>query len=114
MEGTALATPAHLNHQWPHQALPDLALPPGMRREDFRAMGTTISLLLPTHAAAVGCVMARSLFTVWEDTLSRFRPESELSTLNRQAGSEVIVSPLLYGVVAAALDAAQATDGLFD
>ena len=59
-------------------------------------MGTTIALLLPTHAAAVGVIVARSLFAAWEDRLSRFRPTSELSDLNRRAGTPVTVSPLLY------------------
>ena len=86
-----------------------------MRSEQFRAMGTTISLLLPTHAAAVGTVVARGLFGSWEQALSRFRPESELSVLNgAAAGKPVTVGPLLYAVLAAALEAAQETDGLFD
>jgi thiamine biosynthesis lipoprotein len=85
-----------------------------MRREQFRAMGTTISLLLPEHAAAVGTMVARTLFATWEAALSRFRPESELSTLNRSAGVPVTVGPLLYSVLAIALDAARTTGGLFD
>jgi thiamine biosynthesis lipoprotein len=85
-----------------------------MRREQFRAMGTTISLLLPDHRANVGADAVRSLFAQWEQTLSRFRPESELSELNTQAGRPVSVSALLYEVVEVALAAARATDGLFD
>jgi thiamine biosynthesis lipoprotein len=85
-----------------------------MRSEQFQAMGTTIALLLPTHAAAVGTIVARTLFASWERMLSRFRPESELSRLNRQPGVPVPVSPLLYQVLATALEAAHATVGLFD
>jgi thiamine biosynthesis lipoprotein len=85
-----------------------------MRSERFAAMGTTVALLLPTNAAAVGTIVARTLFATWEDTLSRFRPESELSRLNRQPGVPVPVSPLLYQVLTTAIEAAHATDGLFD
>jgi thiamine biosynthesis lipoprotein len=105
---------AALKRPWPTLETPDLTVPPGMRREQFRAMGTTISLLLPEHRANVGTEAVRSLFAQWEQTLSRFRPESELSQLNAHAGSPMAVNPLLYDVVETALQAARATDGLFD
>jgi thiamine biosynthesis lipoprotein len=85
-----------------------------MRRERFRAMGTTVSLLLPTPQAGAGYQAVQTLFAEWESALSRFNPVSELSQLNAQAGGPVRVSPLLYCVVATALDAARATEGLFD
>jgi thiamine biosynthesis lipoprotein len=109
-----LAAPAPLNNPWPALERPDLAVPPTMRRETFRAMGTTISLLLPDHAFAVGAMVARTLFATWEQALSRFRPDSELSQLNANAGAPLRVSPLLYNVLATALEAARATGGLFD
>src|SRR5262249_39677184 len=105
---------AALKRPWPTLETPDLAVPAGMRREQFRAMGTTISLLLPDHRANFGAEAVRSLFAQWEQTLSRFRPKRELSELNAQAGRPVAVSPLLYDVVETALEAARATDGLFD
>ena len=77
-------------------------------------MGTTISLLLPENQAELGVQIVRTLFTEWEQTLSRFLPESELSRLNRQAGIPTAVSDLLYHVLATALTAAQATRGLYD
>jgi thiamine biosynthesis lipoprotein len=84
-----------------------------MRRTQFRAMGTTISVLLPTeHAGAASATQA--LFATWEGTLSRFRPESELSRLNARAGAPVAVGPLLFSALETALEAARATDGLFD
>lgn len=91
-----------------------LALPMHMRRVDFRAMGTTISLLLPETQFATGFVATQDLFAEWEQTLSRFLPESELSQLNRQAGAPVFVGPLLFRVLHAACNAAQETEGLFD
>ena len=77
-------------------------------------MGTTISLLLPTSQAARGVQIVGSLFREWEQTLSRFLPESELSQLNAHAGTAMAVSDLLYTVLATALSAAQATQGVYD
>jgi thiamine biosynthesis lipoprotein len=85
-----------------------------MRREEFRAMGTTISLLLPESQAALGVRIVGSLFNEWEQVLSRFLPNSELSQLNARAGTPVAVSDLLYTVLATALTAAQATEGVYD
>jgi thiamine biosynthesis lipoprotein len=77
-------------------------------------MGTTISLLLPASQAARGVQIVGSLFREWEQTLSRFLPESELSQLNAHAGTAMAVSDLLYTVLATALSAAQATQGVYD
>ncbi|HEX5503654.1 MAG TPA: FAD:protein FMN transferase, partial [Thermomicrobiales bacterium] len=54
------------------------------------------------------------LFARVEAALSRFRPASELSRLNRAAGRPFRASPLLFAVVSAALAAARETGGLFD
>ena len=92
---------------------PELATPPGLTRHEFRAMGTTVTVIVPEPARrAVEAVV--SLFSAWESVLSRFRPESELSRLNAAAGREVPVSPLLLSVAETAIRAARATDGLFD
>jgi thiamine biosynthesis lipoprotein len=56
----------------------------------------------------------RSLFAGWDGVFSRFRPESELSRVNRSASPAVAVSPLFARAVAAALQAAAATEGLVD
>ncbi len=88
--------------------------PPGMSREEFRAMGTTISLLLPESQIAQGLQIVQTLFAEWEQILSRFLPESELSRLNQQPGISVVVSDLLFMVLTTALNAAQATQGLYD
>jgi thiamine biosynthesis lipoprotein len=77
-------------------------------------MGTTISVLLPEEQGELGLRIVRTLFTEWEQTLSRFLPESELSRLNQQAGIPLAVSDLLYHVLATALTAAQATEGVYD
>ncbi len=77
-------------------------------------MGTTVSMLLPENQAEPGMKIVRTLFTEWEQTLSRFLQESELSRLNQQAGTSTAVSDLLYQVLATALTAAQATQGVYD
>ena len=77
-------------------------------------MGTTISMLLPESRAEIGAQIVRALFSEWEQTLSRFLPESELSQLNQQAGTPVAVSDLLYTVLATTLTAARATEGVYD
>lgn len=95
---------------------PDFAfvIPSGMRREQFHAMGTTVTLLLPEQQVEIGSKLVHELFVEWEQTLSRFLPESELSQLNQHPDEPVVVSPLLYGVLATALAAADATNGLYD
>ena len=76
-----------------------------MRRESFRAMGTTITVLAPTEGATRAAEATRALFDEWERALSRFLPESELSRLNARAGVPVAVSPLLWDVLTTALQA---------
>jgi thiamine biosynthesis lipoprotein len=85
-----------------------------MKRAQFRAMGTTISLLLPEAHYQEGTRIVQELFALWEQTLSRFLPESELSRLNTSSGVPVVVSELLYSVLKTALDAAHTTQGVYD
>lgn len=91
----------------------EYTIPATLQSTTFPAMGTTIQVVLePERVDAVDVV--RRLFATWEGTLSRFRPESELSRLNARAGEAVPVSPLLLRVLRVALAAARAIDGLFD
>ena len=114
MEQATLQQTALRQHPSPEPVPPDYATPFGMRREEFRAMGTSISRLLPENQVEMGAEIVRILFSKWEQALSRFLPESELSQLNQQAGTPVTVSNLLYDVLATALTAAQATEGVYD
>jgi FAD:protein FMN transferase len=114
VEQTAPAQAAHHQHPSPEPPPPNYATPAGMGREEFRAMGTTISLLLPENQVEMGAEIVRTLFSEWEQALSRFLPESELSQLNEHAGRPVAVSNLLYDVLSTALTAAQATEGVYD
>jgi thiamine biosynthesis lipoprotein len=86
----------------------------GMRRAAFHAMGTTIAVIAPSGQAREALRLTRDLFDEWERTLSRFRPESELSRLNAAAGFCVAIGPLLLTTLNKAIDAARATRGVFD
>ncbi len=77
-------------------------------------MGSDVHLLVPVRRARECANAVEGLFAEWEDVLSRFRPESELSRLNDRAGAPVRVGPILLGAVEASLEAARATGGLFD
>lgn len=101
-------TTQHTHPNWTFET------PPGLAHTEFAAMGTTVSLLLPAGRRDEATAEARALFAEWEATLSRFRPESELSRLNARAGETVDVSALLLKVLTTALAAASATRGLYD
>ncbi len=85
----------------------------------FRAMNTDVQVAVVAEADNRPAVersmrQVEDLFVEIEAALSRFRPESELSRLNRAAGRPSPASPLLFAVVSEAVAAARATDGLFD
>jgi FAD:protein FMN transferase len=86
-----------------------------MERRTFRAMGTEMELFLagdPGPESDAAMAAAESEFERLEDLLSRFRPESELSALNREGRSAV--GEDLLTVVELALDARERTGGRFD
>ena len=87
---------------------------PGLARIEFAAMGTTVTALLPERCEHDGGEAVRELFAEWERSLSRFKPESELSRLNARAGEPVSASRLLYSVLETALKAADASQGIYD
>jgi len=87
-----------------------------MLRRSFHAMGTDVELLLDAPAgerAEQALDRAEAAFERLEQVMSRFRPDSELSRLNRD-GSIADASPDLVRVVTLALEARQATGGRFD
>ena len=77
-------------------------------------MGTDVHVLVSGANADEAAQTVAALFEDWEAVLSRFRPESELSRLNDQAGEPVRVGRILLDAVTASLEAARATGGLFD
>ncbi|WP_371576554.1 FAD:protein FMN transferase [Streptomyces sp. NBC_01314] len=82
---------------------------------DWRALGTSVRLVTTDPALLDSCnlLLARHLAEV-DATCSRFRADSELSTLNAAEGRPVKVSPLLAEALAVALRGARATDGAVD
>jgi thiamine biosynthesis lipoprotein len=76
-------------------------------------MGTQVELVA-VGASGWALAAARSRLATLEARWSRFRPDSELCTLNRAAGRPVPVSPETLTLVALAVLGWQATAGRFD
>lgn len=87
-----------------------LAAPP--LRHRFRAMGTSIELLVEADEATTALAAAEQEFHRLEALLSRFRPDSELSRLN--AEGSLAAGPDLLRVLGLALEANARTGGRFD
>jgi thiamine biosynthesis lipoprotein len=85
------------------------------RSDHFRSMGVDGVIVAPPDAAAAVSAARRTL-DAWDGRFSRFDPRSELSQLNARAGSRVgtPISEEMASVIAMAISAARATDGLFD
>ena len=77
----------------------------------FPAMGTGIDAWCPDPESAAEL---RNWFEEVESVCSRFRPDSELSRVNRSAHGEVVVSGLLSEVLADADRLRSLTGGLVD
>ena len=82
-----------------------------MIQVSFEAMGTGVEAWCPDQAAAVAL---RAWFEEVESVCSRFRPDSELSRVNRSGGGEVVVSKMFAEVMEAADRARSLTGGLVD
>lgn len=78
-------------------------------------MGTLNTVVVddPACLGAATEIVVRQFQEV-DRVCSRFRPDSELSRLNRRAGEVVPVSPLLEEAIVASLRAAEMTGGLVD
>ncbi|WP_322495873.1 FAD:protein FMN transferase [Chloroflexus sp.] len=85
-----------------------------MQQLSFRAMGSTITVIIDSDDPTARSVLtaARKTFLRYERMLSRFRPHSELSALNRRAGHGTVrVGQTLWRAVQQALWAARLSDG---
>ncbi|MEW5938496.1 MAG: FAD:protein FMN transferase [Chloroflexota bacterium] len=84
-----------------------------VHRLAFRAMGTEMLACVDNGSDTPPAQLADvpRWFEEWEQTLSRFRPDSELARLNR-AGRPVQVSETLWQVFRSALEAERLTEGL--
>ena len=81
----------------------------------FRAIGTTaVVAITESEALDRARQTVEETIAAFDQACSRFRDDSELSRLNAAGGQTVKVSPLLLEAVAAALRAAQLTDGDVD
>lgn len=82
---------------------------------EFRAMGSQIMAAVKSDRPEVGALLADvpRWFAEWEEALSRFKQESELSRLN-SAGSDAphAVGDTLWRVLNVALNAAHSTNGM--
>jgi thiamine biosynthesis lipoprotein len=81
----------------------------------WEALGTSVVLRLtaPTGLEPARAAVERELAAI-DHACSRFRPDSELSRVNAQAGRSTKVSPLLIEALALALRAAELTGGDVD
>lgn len=85
-----------------------------MKQIEFRAMGCQMMAALDSSSRR-GVELLEQVpawFEAWEQCLSRFRPDSELSRLNARAGQAVAVSLTLWEVFQAAHRAEAASNGL--
>jgi FAD:protein FMN transferase len=80
----------------------------------FDAMGTSVHIVVAGGHGARLLEVGRSRVDELERRWSRFRPDSEVSALNRNAGHPVLVSSDTYELVVKAVAAWRATEGRFD
>lgn len=90
-----------------------------LERRTFRAVGTTCSVAVTTEhgdirAARVAIDAAVAEVEACEGALSRFDPASDLTRLNRDAGSWIDVDVRLVEALRLAVEARRATCGRFD
>ncbi len=85
-----------------------------MLKIEFRAMGCQMTALLDwdTLPAARLLQQTPAWFEEWEQSLSRFRADSELNRLNASAGQPFRASPVLFAAVRLALEAAGWSEGM--
>lgn len=85
-----------------------------MHRLDFHAMGSKMLAIVDCQHESPPAVLREAplWFEEWEQALSRFRSDSELSQLNLRAGESVAVSQVLWDVFQASREAEEWTGGL--
>ena len=85
-----------------------------MQQIDFRAMGCQMMAAVDSESAEARHALdsVPIWFEEWEQVLSRFRANSELSQANRNSGNWVTVSQTLWDVFQLGRIAAEKSDGL--
>ena len=86
---------------------------PALTERAFRSMGTRIVVLAPADRPD-SVELVRAVVQAWDARFTRFSPTSELAQLNAAAGRLHATGAELRAVLRAAVDAARATDGIFD
>jgi thiamine biosynthesis lipoprotein len=85
-----------------------------MNKIEFKAMGCHMSVTLDSSSLHNKERLGRvpGWFEAWEQSLSRFRPDSELSRVNQQAGEAIHVSQEFLDVLQIALEVENRSHGL--
>jgi thiamine biosynthesis lipoprotein len=85
-----------------------------MKKHEFRAMGSRIEVILDSTSsrAAAQLDQVPTWFEEWEQCLSRFREDSELSRLNLSLGQSTRVSQTMWDVLQLAQRANRESGGL--
>jgi thiamine biosynthesis lipoprotein len=87
-------------------------LPNMLHRLEFRAMGCEMLAVVDGESAPATLSHVPNWFEEWEQSLSRFRYDSELTRLNQTHEQPVRVSDILWDVFQSARKAEELTDGL--
>jgi len=85
-----------------------------VQRESWRALGTGVHVLVNDADLSAASEAVRAVLAQVDRTYSRFRPDSELSRISDGGSEARRISPLLADAMAAALRAAELTDGRVD
>ncbi len=85
-----------------------------MYKYNFNSMSTMVQISINHELFANDLMPVYKIFTIVEDTCSRFKRDSELSLLNQQIGKETVVSEVLLLILKDALKFYEETDGVFN
>jgi FAD:protein FMN transferase len=85
-----------------------------MQQITFRAMNCNMMAAVDRAGTRVAQRLAQvpNWFALWEQRLSRFRPDSELSQINQFAGQRVRISSVMQDVLRSAIRASRISDGM--
>lgn len=83
-----------------------------LQRLEFRAMGSEMLAVVERESTPSLLAKVPEWFEEWEQVLSRFRYDSELTRLNQIREQPVHVSQILWDVLQTARNAERMTDGL--
>jgi thiamine biosynthesis lipoprotein ApbE len=87
---------------------------PAVSLATWKALGTHVDLLVIGGDIERARSAVEAVIDDVDRTYSRFRPDSELVSVNERAGATIEISPLLATAIDVALRAARLTDGLCD